>query len=73
MSDQAGAGVPRAVPAWHELLAWLIPYLDPFPWVRRFTLGEHLRTALLSTIGHGAKGLASGSVSTWRVISRKAV
>jgi hypothetical protein len=73
MSDQAGDGVPRAVQAWHELLAWLIPYLDPFPWVSRFTLEERLRTALLSTIGHRAKGLTGDPVSAWRVISRKAV
>jgi hypothetical protein len=50
MSDQAGAEVPRAVQACHELLAWLIPHLDQFPRVRRFTLGERLETGFLTIL-----------------------
>jgi hypothetical protein len=50
MSSQAGDGVPRAVQACHELLAWLIPHLDQFPRVRRFTLGERLETGFLSVL-----------------------
>jgi hypothetical protein len=42
--------VPRAVPACHELLAWLIPHLDQFPRVRRFTLGERLETGFLGVL-----------------------
>ena len=41
---------PKAVQACHELLLWLIPQLDKFPRVRRFTLGERLETALLEVL-----------------------
>lgn len=41
---------PRAVQACHELLAWLIPLLDQFPRVRRFTLGERLESSLLAVL-----------------------
>jgi hypothetical protein len=50
MSDQASGGVPRAVQAYHDRLAWLIPHLDPFPRVRRLTLGERLETGFLSVL-----------------------
>ena len=33
---------PQAVQACHELLLWMIPHLDKFPRVRRFTLGERI-------------------------------
>jgi hypothetical protein len=36
---------PQAVQAAHELLRWLIPQIDKFPRVRRFTLGERLESA----------------------------
>lgn len=36
------ATVPQAVQSCHELLLWLIPQLDKFPRVRRFTLGERI-------------------------------
>jgi hypothetical protein len=39
--------VPQAVQSCHELLAWLIPLLDSFPRVRRFTLGERLESGFL--------------------------
>ena len=42
--------VPRAVQSCHDLLAWLIPCLDDFPRVRRFTLGERLETTLLQVL-----------------------
>lgn len=41
---------PQAVQACHELLRWLIPYLDKFPRVRRFTLGERLESVLLEVL-----------------------
>ena len=41
---------PQAVQACHELLLWLIPQLDRFPRVRRFTLGERLEDALLEVL-----------------------
>lgn len=41
---------PQAVQACHELLAWLIPQLDKFPRVRRFTLGERLEAGLLAVL-----------------------
>ncbi len=31
----------------HKLIAWLIPVLDKFPRVRRYTLGEHIEQGLL--------------------------
>ena len=36
------ATVPQAVQSCHELLLWLIPQLDKFPRLRRFTLGERI-------------------------------
>lgn len=41
---------PQAVQACHELLRWLIPQLDKFPRVRRFTLGERLESILLEVL-----------------------
>jgi hypothetical protein len=40
--------LPQAVRSCHELLLWLIPQLDKFPRVRRFTLGERIKTGLAS-------------------------
>ncbi len=42
--------VPQAVQSCHELLLWLIPHLDKFPRVRRFTLGERIETGLLEVL-----------------------
>ena len=42
---------PQAVQAAHELLLWLIPQIDKFPRVRRFTLGERLESAMLEVLG----------------------
>jgi hypothetical protein len=39
---------PQAVQASHELLLWLIPQIDKFPRVRRFTLGERQESAARS-------------------------
>jgi hypothetical protein len=41
---------PQAVQACHELLLWLIPHLDKFPRVRRFTLGERLESTLIDVL-----------------------
>ncbi len=41
---------PQAVQSCHELIAWMIPQLDKFPRVRRFTLGERIETGLLSVL-----------------------
>ncbi|MBK9945868.1 MAG: hypothetical protein IPP12_01605 [Nitrospira sp.] len=38
--------VPQAVQSCHELLLWLIPQLDKFPRVRRFTLGERIEAGI---------------------------
>ena len=40
----------QAVQACHDLLEWIIPQLDKFPRVRRYTLGERLETTLLSVL-----------------------
>lgn len=41
------AALPQAVQACHELILWMIPQLDKFPRVRRFTLGERIESGLL--------------------------
>jgi len=41
---------PQAVQAAHELLLWIIPQIDKFPRVRRFTLGERLESMLLEVL-----------------------
>ena len=41
---------PQAVQTCHELLVWLVPELDRFPRVRRFTLGERLEARLLAVL-----------------------
>ncbi|WFP51964.1 diversity-generating retroelement protein Avd [Methylomonas sp. EFPC3] len=41
---------PQAVQAAHDLLGWLIPQIDKFPRVRRFTLGERLELVLLEVL-----------------------
>ncbi len=46
MSDRT----PQAVQACHELIRWLVPQLDKFPRLRRFTLGERLEQALLDVL-----------------------
>jgi hypothetical protein len=42
--------IPQAVQHCHELLLWIIPHIDKFPRVRRFTLGERLETRLLEVL-----------------------
>jgi hypothetical protein len=42
--------VPQAVQSCHELLLWLIPHLDKFPRMRRFTLGERIEAGLLEVL-----------------------
>ena len=44
--QKSQAQAPLAVQSCRELLLWLIPQLDKFPRVRRFTLGERLETAI---------------------------
>jgi len=44
------ATVPQAVQSCHELLLWLIPQLDKFPRLRRFTLGERIEAGLLAVL-----------------------
>jgi len=41
---------PKAVQDCHDLLAWIIPQLDKFPRVRRYTLGERIETGLLEVL-----------------------
>ncbi len=41
---------PKAVQDCHELIAWVIPQLDKFPRLRRFTLGERIETGLLEVL-----------------------
>ena len=41
---------PQAVNACHDLLAWMLPHLDKFPRLRRFTLGERIESGLLEVL-----------------------
>ncbi|MDC8449326.1 MAG: diversity-generating retroelement protein Avd [Nitrospira sp.] len=42
--------IPQVVQSCHEVILWLIPQLDKFPRVRRFTLGERLETGLIEVL-----------------------
>ena len=42
--------LPQAVQACHALLLWIIPQLDKFPRVRRYTLGERIEKILLEVL-----------------------
>jgi hypothetical protein len=48
MASQAPS--PRSVEDCHELLRWIIPHLDRFPRLRRFTLGERIESGLLQVL-----------------------
>ncbi len=41
---------PQAVQSCHDLILWMLPQLDKFPRVRRFTLGERIENRLLITL-----------------------
>jgi hypothetical protein len=41
---------PQAVQACHALLVWVIPQLDKFPRLRRFTLGGRIERAVLEVL-----------------------
>ena len=41
---------PQAVQSCHDLVAWVIPQIDKFPRVRRFTLGERIESGLLDVL-----------------------
>ena len=41
---------PQAVRDCHELLVWMLPHLDKFPRLRRFTLGERIESGLLEVL-----------------------
>jgi len=42
--------VAQVVQSCHELLLWLIPQLDKFPRVRRFTLEERIEAGVLAVL-----------------------
>lgn len=41
---------PKAVEDCHDLLVWIIPKLDQFPRLRRYTLGDRIETGLLEVL-----------------------
>ena len=43
-TGQKAPNTPKAVDDCHQLLLWLIPKIDQFLRLRRFTLGERLET-----------------------------
>jgi hypothetical protein len=50
MKDPINVKTPQAVQACHELLEWIIPQLDKFPRLRRYTLGERIESGLLEVL-----------------------
>lgn len=42
--------MPQAVQSCHEVLAWVIPQLDKFPRVRRFTQGERIERGVFGVL-----------------------
>lgn len=42
--------LPQAIQDCHRLLEWLIPQLDKFPRLRRYTLGERIEQGLLDVL-----------------------
>jgi hypothetical protein len=62
----SSATVPQAVELCHELLLWLIPQLDKFPRVRRFTLGERIDAGLLEALELSVEGAEEFSGSFLR-------
>ena len=48
--NQQAPSLPKAIQDCHDLLAWIIPRLDQFPRLRRFTLGERIETGLLEIL-----------------------
>ena len=66
--------VPQAVQSCHELLLWLIPQLDKFPRVRRFTLAriihEHFccnrRSAAMTGLRRAGSPLGPWLICLWR-------
>jgi hypothetical protein len=54
---------PEAVNACHDLLLWIIPQLDKFPRLRRFTLGERIENGLLDVL----EGLTDAAYSRAKV------
>lgn len=51
MVEEKESNTPRAVQLCHEALVWIIPQLDKFSRLRRFTLGERIEQGLLDVLG----------------------
>ena len=41
---------PKAVQDCHDLILWVIPHLDKFPRLRRYTLGERIEQGVLEVL-----------------------
>ena len=50
MNKPRSVSTPKAVQDCHQLLEWMIPLLDKFPRVRRFTLGERIEQGVLTVL-----------------------
>lgn len=50
MTEQPRDRTPQAVHDCHDLLAWMVPHLDKFPRLRRFTLGERIESGLIEVL-----------------------
>lgn len=61
---------PQAVQACHALLEWMIPLLDKFPRIRRFTLGERIESRLLIVLECLIDAAYSGGAAKQQMLRR---
>ena len=61
---------PQAIHDWHALLLWIIPQLDKFPRLRRYTLGERIETLLLQVLERLLEAAYSSGRDKMRALQR---
>ena len=61
---------PQAIHDGHALLLWIIPQLDKFPRLRRYTLGERIETLLLQVLERLLEAAYSSGRDKTRALQR---
>ena len=61
---------PQAIHDCHALLLWIIPQLDKFPRLRRYTLGERIETLLLQVLERLLEAAYSSGRDKTRALQR---
>lgn len=61
---------PQAIRDCHALLLWIIPQLDKFPRLRRYTLGERIETLLLQVLERLLEAAYSSGRDKTRALQR---